>query len=174
MNVNNDTGITIQLTVNGQEIERTVPLAMTLRELLHRDLKHSEVKFGCGEGVCGACMVLLDGEPVASCLLLAAQAIGRNVVTVAGLTGAHDDQASAPVQSLQAHLLTKESFQCGYCACGMQISAAHALRSNNQPALSEQDIRSALSGNLCRCTGYQHIVTAVKVAAERMRAGDGG
>ncbi|MFL5381805.1 MAG: molybdopterin-dependent oxidoreductase [Longimicrobiaceae bacterium] len=145
--------VRVRLRLNGREAEADVPATRTLRELLHVDLGAIDVRYGCGEGACGACAVLLDGRAVASCLLLAAQADGREVVTAAGL--------DAP--ALRAHLHGAGAFQCGYCASGMQVSAAHHLQSGGggDPAA----VRRALSGNLCRCTGYEAIVQAVRAAA---------
>src|SRR5205823_4237338 len=111
----------------------------------------SEARHGCGEGVCGACNVLVEGVPKASCLLLALQAQGKNVVTAEGLEGFYGPQAAL----LKNHFVNRQSFQCGYCSCGMDVSSAHHAFSEG---VKEPDIRHALAGNLCRCTGYQQIV----------------
>ncbi len=153
----------VALRINGRPVECQTPVELSLRELLHDHLGYKEVRYGCGEGVCGACMVLLDGEPVASCLKLAVQAEGADVVTAAGLEAAGDDAEAAQVRLLKEHLLARGAFQCGYCACGMLVSAAHALKSGG--AATPEAVRHSLSGNLCRCSGYQQIVDGVTAAA---------
>jgi CO/xanthine dehydrogenase Mo-binding subunit/aerobic-type carbon monoxide dehydrogenase small subunit (CoxS/CutS family) len=149
-----DNFVRVQLTINGRRVEQEIPAQTTLQEFLHHRLKFREVRYGCGEGVCGACAVLLDGEPVASCLLFAAQADGREITTARGL-----DNATHHADLLREHLLAREAFQCGYCACGMLVSAAHHLSAGNDQTAAA--IRRALSGHLCRCTGYEQIVEAV-------------
>ena len=149
----------IELTVNGvprdAEIRATESLLFTLRERL--GLPGS--KNACEQGECGSCSVLLDGRLVCSCLVLAAQAEGREVMTVEGLGGAEELH---PVQQTFVEL---GAVQCGFCTPGFVVAAADLLARNPMP--SEDEIREALSGNLCRCTGYQRIVDAVKAAAER-------
>jgi len=155
--------VRVHLTVNGRDFEQEIPAQTTLQEFLHHHLKFREVRYGCGEGVCGACAVLLDGEPVASCLLFAAQADGREIATACGL-----DNATNHADLLREHLLAREAFQCGYCACGMLVSAAHHLGAGSDQTAAA--IRRALSGNLCRCTGYEQIVeaTAATFAGENV------
>jgi carbon-monoxide dehydrogenase small subunit len=150
---------TIQITVNGGREEVTVPSNMTLMRMLRESLALTGTKNGCSAGECGACTVLLDGEPVNSCMVLAAECDGAEVVTVEGL--AHEQQL-APVQEA---LIEAGGVQCGFCTPGILISA-HALLERN-PNPNEAEIREALVGNLCRCTGYVRIIEGVKQAAER-------
>jgi CO/xanthine dehydrogenase Mo-binding subunit/aerobic-type carbon monoxide dehydrogenase small subunit (CoxS/CutS family) len=144
----------VTLRVNGAAVERRVPATRTLQELLHDDLDRLEVKKGCGEGVCGSCTVLVDGEPMASCLKLALQAEGASVVTAAGLAGA---------EPLAEHLVAREAFQCGYCAPGILVTACHLVQSGGP--LAPRQIRSGISGHVCRCTGYQQMVEAIAAAS---------
>ena len=148
----------IRLTVNDREIEAAVEPNLTLTDFLRYDLRLTGTKKGCELGDCGACTVILDGSPVNSCLVLAVQADGSRVETI---------EALAPADGLhpvQHQFVEKGAIQCGFCSPGMILSAAHLLRSNPHP--EERDIRMALSGNLCRCTGYQKIIEAVKAAAD--------
>jgi carbon-monoxide dehydrogenase small subunit len=151
--------VRIEVTVNGERREAEVwageSLLTTLRDRL--DLPGS--KNACEQGECGSCSVLLDGELVCACLVLAAQADGHEVVTVEGLAG---DAALDPVQEA---LADAGAVQCGFCTPGFVVAAADLLRRVPDP--SDDEIREALSGNLCRCTGYQKILDAVHVAAER-------
>jgi len=152
----------VRLTVNGAAVACAAAPRATLQELLHGGLGRAEVKLGCGEGVCGACVVLVDGEPRASCLMLARQAEGRAITTAAGLAGLGGEAAEAHGR-LVAQVVARESFQCGYCAPGFMVSAtALALR---RPPPGAGEVRRALSGHLCRCSGYQPIVEAVVAAA---------
>ena len=150
----------VALTLNGQHVDRTVESRLLLSDFLRHDLGLTGTHVGCEHGVCGACTVLVDGEAVRSCLMFAAQADGCRVETVeylAGETGLH------PIQQAfhEAHAL-----QCGFCTPGILMTLVPFLR--DHPTPSEDEIREALSGNLCRCTGYANIVTAVKLAAERL------
>jgi aerobic carbon-monoxide dehydrogenase small subunit len=151
--------VRIELTVNGERREADVwggeSLLTTLRDRL--DLPGS--KNACEQGECGSCSVLLDGELVCACLVLAVQADGHDIVTVEGLTG---DAGLHPVQEAFADA---GAVQCGFCTPGFVVAAAELLR--RVPAPSDDEIREALSGNLCRCTGYQKILDAVHLAAER-------
>ena len=155
---------TITLTVNGRTEEIAVPPHRTLLEAL-RELGHVEVKRGCEKGDCGACAVLVDGQAIDSCLMLARVAEGRAITTIAGLG---DNDRPHPLQRLFADL---GSVQCGYCIPGMIIAAKGLLDRNPDP--TEAEIREALSGNLCRCTGYAKIFEAVAAAAAELR-GEGG
>jgi carbon-monoxide dehydrogenase small subunit len=138
---------------------------MTLADFLREQLGLTGTKLGCEHGVCGSCTVLWDGAAVRSCLVLAAQADGANLTTIEGLaTG----EAMHPVQQA---FWEHHGLQCGFCTPGMVLTAVALLEEN--PAPSEEEIREALSGNLCRCTGYQNIVRAVRAAAEQMQAGRG-
>ncbi|RLB36310.1 MAG: (2Fe-2S)-binding protein [Deltaproteobacteria bacterium] len=149
----------ITVTVNGAKEHLTVPSNMTLLQMLRDKLGLTGTKNGCSAGECGACTVLVDGEPVNSCLMLAVEADGHQVTTVEGL--AHDDQLSA----LQEAFVEHNAVQCGFCTPGMLISA-HALLERD-PHPTEQEVREALVGNLCRCTGYLRIIEAVQAAAEK-------
>ncbi|MBI4881149.1 MAG: (2Fe-2S)-binding protein [Planctomycetes bacterium] len=149
----------IRLRVNGEPVETAVPPNRTLLEMLRDDLGLTGAKEGCGEGDCGACTVLLDGLPVSSCLVLALQAEGREVVTVEGL--AREGQ----LDPLQQAFVEEGGVQCGFCTPGMLLAATSLLAANPDP--SEQEIREAIAGNLCRCTGYQKIVESIRRAARR-------
>ncbi|MGN6300083.1 MAG: (2Fe-2S)-binding protein [Angustibacter sp.] len=151
--------VTVRLHVNGVPREVTVPARRLLSDALRHDLGLTGTHVGCEHGVCGACTVLLDGRPVRSCLLLAATVDGHEVTTVEGLAG--DDGALHPVQQAfrECHGL-----QCGFCTPGFLTTIAAYLEENPDP--SEDDALEAVSGNLCRCTGYQNIKKAVLRAAE--------
>jgi carbon-monoxide dehydrogenase small subunit len=154
--------ISITITVNGTLYERTVEPRLLLSDFLRHDLGLTGTHVGCEHGVCGACTVLLDDEPVRSCLVFAVQANNHRVTTVEAL-GTPD--ALHPIQEA---FRERHGLQCGYCTPGILMSLVPFLQENPDP--TEEEIREAISGNLCRCTGYQHIVDAVKLAAERMRA----
>lgn len=150
----------IVLTINGTEKRVDARPAETLLDLLRR-LGYTSVKFGCGEGACGSCTVIMDGRPVNSCLVLAVTADGREILTVDGLgTRQHP-------HPLQTAFVEAGAVQCGYCTPGMILSSWALLQKNPDP--SEGEIRLALDGNYCRCTGYVQIVEAVKLAAGRMK-----
>jgi carbon-monoxide dehydrogenase small subunit len=153
----------IVVTVNGQTYERKVEPRLLLSDFLRHELRLTGTHVGCEHGVCGACTVLVNDEPARSCLMLAIQTDGASVTTVEGL--AEDPERLHPVQ--QAFWDT-HALQCGFCTSGMLITTVALLR--DRPAPSDTDIREALSGNLCRCTGYQNIVRAVRLASERMLA----
>jgi len=152
----------ITLTVNGDRYERTVEPRLLLSDFLRHDLGLSGTHVGCEHGVCGACTVLLDGQPVRSCLMFAVQADGHEIMTVEGL-GTPDN-----LHPLQQAFWEVHAAQCGYCTPGILMSLVPFLEENAEP--TEQEIREYLAGHLCRCTGYQHIVDAVKLAAKRRRA----
>jgi carbon-monoxide dehydrogenase small subunit len=147
----------ITFKVNGQLEQVSVPASMTLLTLLREKLALTGTKNGCAAGECGACTVLLNGEPVNSCMVLAAECNKAEVVTVEGL--AHDRQ----LETLQQSLIDQGGVQCGFCTPGVLISARALLNRNPHP--SEAEIRAALVGNLCRCTGYVRIIKAVQAAA---------
>ena len=149
----------IKLTVNGALYELEVQPSEALVDVIRDKLGLTGTKEGCGLGECGACTVIMDGKPVNSCLVLAVEADGREVTTVEGL--AREGQLSV----LQEAFVARNAVQCGFCTPGMLISA-HALLERN-PHPTEDEIRKALVGNLCRCTGYVRIVQAVQVAAEK-------
>jgi len=158
--MNDLTGITVN--VNGTQYERTVEPRLLLSDFLRHELGLTGTHVGCEHGVCGACTVLLDGQPVRSCLLFAVQANNHRVTTVEAL-GTPDN-----LHPIQEAFRERHGAQCGYCTPGILMSLVPFLQENPDP--TEEEIREAISGNLCRCTGYQHIVDAVKLAAERMRA----
>lgn len=150
----------VQFTVNGEPVEVAVTPNRTLLQVLREDLGLTGTKHGCGLGDCGACTVIMDGVPVNSCLVLAVQARGREIQTIEGLTG------NGKLHPLQTAFIDKGAIQCGFCTPGMIISAKALLDENPRP--TETEIRTAISGNLCRCTGYQKIVEAITAAAEAM------
>jgi len=152
--------LTVELQVNGRAVRREVEPRLLLSDFLRHELGLTGTHVGCEHGVCGACTVLLDGAAVRSCLMLAVQATGHEVQTVEALG---TPQQMHPLQEAfhEAHGL-----QCGFCTPGFLMTLLPFLESNPNP--SEAEIREAISGNLCRCTGYQHIVDAVRLAAERM------
>ena len=151
----------IRLTVNGRSYEREVDAETRLLDLLREDLHLTGTKEGCGEGECGACTVLIDGRPVNSCLVLAPQVDGADVLTIEGIA---DGDRLHPIQ--QAFVDTG-GVQCGFCTPGF-IMSTYALL-NEVPDPSDDEILTALEGNLCRCTGYGKIVEAVRLAADRMQ-----
>ena len=154
----------ISVTVNGEAHTATVEPRLLLADLLREVLGLRGTHLGCEHGVCGACTILLDGEPVRSCLLLAVQADGREVTTVEGLAGTDG------LHPLQEAFREHHALQCGFCTPGFLLTALHLI--DGDPAIderSEKDLREALSGNLCRCTGYQNIIDAVRDGAARLR-----
>ena len=153
-------------TVNGEPVDVLVDGYKTLLEVLREDLQLSGTKHGCELGECGACAVLVDGEPVLSCLALAVELDGRAVTTVEGLA---NGSALHPLQEAFADL---GAAQCGYCTPGILITAKALLDRNPEP--TREEIKDALAGNLCRCTGYLQIVEAVEAAARQVRAGADG
>ena len=152
----------ISVTVNGMRREAEVPVRLTLADFLRQRLELTGTHLGCEHGVCGACTVLLDGRAVRSCLLLAVQANGRELTTVEGLAPA------GGLHPLQEALRDHHGLQCGFCTPGMLTTLVEFLRENPDP--TAEDVRVAISGNLCRCTGYQGIVDAALDAAKRLRA----
>ena len=146
--------VMINVTVNQKDCELAVEPNMTLVDMLREELHLTGTKKGCGLGECGACTVLLDGQPVSSCVMLAVEAQGRDIVTIEGL------ETEKGLHPLQQAFVEKGAIQCGFCTPGMLLSAKALLDDDPQP--DEQDIRKAISGNLCRCTGYQKIVEAVQ------------
>lgn len=154
--------VTLQTTVNGRRYERAVEPRLLLSDFLRQDLGLTGTHVGCEHGVCGACTVLLDGDAVRSCLMLAVQADGHEVTTVEGLT------PSGALHPLQQAFHDAHALQCGFCTPGFLMTAHALLRDDPHP--SDEAIREALGGHLCRCTGYQPIFEAVRAAASR-RAG---
>jgi carbon-monoxide dehydrogenase small subunit len=150
----------ITVSVNGSQYERRVEPRLLLSDFLRHELGLTGTHVGCEHGVCGACTVLLDGEPVRSCLMFAVQAHGHDITTVEAL-GTPED-----LHPIQLAFWETHGLQCGFCTPGILMTLVPFLEQNADP--SEEEIREAIAGNLCRCTGYQHIVDAVKLAAERM------
>ena len=148
----------ITVTVNGVRRTATVPPRLTLADFLRDRCGLTGTHLGCEHGVCGACSVLLDGDAVRACLVFAVQADGAEITTIEGIAGP-DGELSALQEAFRNH----HGLQCGFCTPGIIVSATAFLRDNPEP--SDDDIRIGLSGNLCRCTGYQGIITAVRVAA---------
>ena len=150
----------VQIEVNGKRREAQVPARLTLVDFLRDRLALTGTHVGCEHGICGACSVLVDGEPVRACLMYAVQADGCRVTTIEGLS-----RPDGTPGLLQDCFCATHATQCGYCTPGM-IVAAHALLESN-PSPSEAQIREAISGNLCRCTGYRQIVEAIELAARK-------
>jgi aerobic carbon-monoxide dehydrogenase small subunit len=150
--------IPIELTVNGEARRATVEPRKTLADMLREDLRLTGTHLGCEHGVCGACTVILDGRAVRSCLVFAVQARGAEVTTVEGLA------PDGELTPMQAAFQAEHGLQCGFCTPGFVVSATALLDRNPDP--SDDEIREGLSGNLCRCTGYQGILRAVRAAAE--------
>ena len=159
------TELDVAVEVNGEPRRARVEARRSLAELLRDDLELTGTHLGCEHGVCGSCTVLLDGVPVRSCLMLAVQAEGRSVTTVEGLA---DGDGLHPVQQ---GCLERHSFQCGFCTPGILLTAAALL--DEQPDPDEAAVREAISGNICRCTGYESIVDGILRAAEIARDGSG-
>jgi len=153
----------VALCVNGTPYRRAVEARMLLSDFLRHELKLAGTHVGCEHGVCGACTILLDGAAVRSCLMFAVQADGCELSTIEGLASASGD-----LNPLQQAMHEHHGLQCGYCTPGILMTMTAFLKEN--PAPSEEEVREALSGNLCRCTGYQNIVDAVLAAAAHLRA----
>ena len=153
----------LTITVNGKTHRRTVDSRLHLADFLRQELNLTGTHIGCEHGVCGACTVLLDGAPVRSCLMLAVQANGHELRTVEGLAS-----PAGELHPIQQAMHEHHGLQCGYCTPGILMTMTAYLEEN--PAPSEEEVREALSGNLCRCTGYQNIVDAMMAAAQAMRA----
>jgi carbon-monoxide dehydrogenase small subunit len=154
--------VAVELTVNGQPRQAYVEPRKTLADALREDLGLTGTHLGCEHGVCGACTVLVNGEAIRSCLMLAVQARGAQVLTIEGL------QTAGEMHPVQAAFRESHSFQCGFCTPGFVMSTVAFLQ--DEPSPSEADIREALSGNICRCTGYQSIVEGVQLAAQKLAA----
>jgi len=152
----------VSITVNEKEYKREVEPRLLLSDFLRHELGLTGTHVGCEHGVCGACTILFDGESARSCLMFTVQANGHHITTVEGLANDKDN-----LHPLQQSFWEAHGLQCGYCTPGILMSMIPFLKQNPDP--TEDEIRHALSGNLCRCTGYQHIVDAVKLAAEKMR-----
>ena len=153
--------LSVSVTVNGRERTAVVEPRKTLADFLRQDCSLTGTHLGCEHGVCGACTVLVDGQSVRSCLVFAVQAGGHEVTTVEGLTG-----PDGTLTAVQEAFRAEHGLQCGFCTPGFVVSATALLADN--PAPTDDEIRDGLSGNLCRCTGYQNIVRAVQQAAAEM------
>lgn len=153
----------IEIFVNGTAYRRSVESRMLLSDFIRHELLLAGTHVGCEHGVCGACTILLDGAPIRSCLMLAVQANGHELSTVEGLA-----TAAGELHPVQQAMHDHHGLQCGYCTPGILMTMTAFLKEYPQP--SEQEVREALSGNLCRCTGYQNIVDAMMAAAQAMRA----
>jgi len=153
--------ISISVTVNGRVYRRDVEARLLLADFLRHELGLTGTHVGCEHGVCGACTILLEGEAVRSCLLFAVQADGLSLTTVEGLAESQDQLHPVQQAFWEAHGL-----QCGFCTPGILMTVVPFLERNPHP--SEAEVRAAISGNLCRCTGYQHIVDAVLLAADKL------
>jgi aerobic-type carbon monoxide dehydrogenase small subunit (CoxS/CutS family) len=153
----------IELSVNGASYRSRVESRMLLSDFLRHELLLAGTHVGCEHGVCGACTILLDGAPVRSCLMLAVQANGHELATVEGLA-----TSAGELHPIQQAMHEHHGLQCGYCTPGILMTMTAYLKENPSP--SEGEVREALSGNLCRCTGYQNIVDAMMAAAQAMRA----
>lgn len=149
---------TVTFKVNGREVTVTVPAHRTLLEVLREELDLTSAKEGCGKGECGTCTVILDGEAVNSCLILISQVQGREVLTLEGIA------PEGKLDPIQEAFVREGAIQCGYCTPGMVMSAKALLMKNPSP--TREEIKRAIAGNLCRCTGYQKIIRAVEVAAK--------
>ncbi|SDH20339.1 (2Fe-2S)-binding protein [Pseudonocardia oroxyli] len=155
------TGTSVSMTVNGEQVDRHVDPRRTLSDFLRRDCGATGVHLGCEHGVCGACTVLLDGRTARSCCTLAVQAQGADITTVEGMAD------GAELHPLQEAFWKHHGLQCGFCTPGILLTVQELLADNPDP--SDEEIREGISGNICRCTGYQFIVDAVRDAAAVLR-----
>jgi len=155
---------TIKLVVNGQERMVDIPPTERLITTLRDRLGLKGVKEGCGEGECGACTVLMDDEAVNACMVLTFQARNKSIITIEGLS------KRGRIDTLQQNFIKHGAIQCGYCTPGVILSAKALLQKNNKP--SEDEIKTAIAGNLCRCTGYVNIIKAIKATAEQRSTGN--
>jgi carbon-monoxide dehydrogenase small subunit len=153
--------VTLTVTVNGETVSRIVEARRTLADFLREDLSLTGTHLGCEHGICGACTVLVDGEAVRSCLMFAVQADGAEVTTIEGLS-----RRDGTLTPIQAALQAEHGLQCGYCTPGFVVSMHAFLAEHPQP--TDEEIRAGLSGNLCRCTGYQGIIAAMRRAAAEL------
>jgi aerobic carbon-monoxide dehydrogenase small subunit len=157
----------VTITVNEKAYQRQVEPRLLLSDFLRHELGLTGTHVGCEHGVCGACTILFDGESARSCLMFAIQADGHSLTTVEGLDSPRLGGTEGDLHPIQQAFWEAHGLQCGYCTPGILMTLVPFLKQNPEP--TEDEIRHALSGNLCRCTGYQHIVDAVKLAAEKMK-----
>ncbi|HLI91627.1 MAG TPA: (2Fe-2S)-binding protein [Ktedonobacteraceae bacterium] len=155
---------TIQLKVNGRSYRRSIPVRKLLADVLREDIGLTGTHLGCEHGVCGACTVLIDGRTARSCLVLAVQAEGSEILTVEGLAA-----PTAPLHPVQEAFCEKHGLQCGFCTPGMLLNAVALLQEKPDP--TEEEVREGIAGNICRCTGYQQIIAAVLYAASLRNGG---
>lgn len=155
--------LSISLSINGKKFQHEVEARLLLADYIRQTAGLTGTHVGCEHGVCGACTILFDGKPVRSCLIFAVQADGHELQTVEGLTDSEKD-----LHPLQQAFWEAHGLQCGFCTPGILMTLLPYLKENPHP--SEAEIREAISGNLCRCTGYQHIVEAARLAAEKMHS----
>lgn len=153
----------LSVIINGRKIETVVEARTLLSDFIRHEVGLTGTHVGCEHGVCGACTILFDGQPVRACIMFAVQANGHEIMTVEGLSPNPTDESLHP---LQASFREAHGLQCGFCTAGFLMTLVPFLEENPTP--TEPEIREAISGNICRCTGYQHIVEAVKLAAEKM------
>ncbi len=151
------TSFDLEVTVNGRQYRQAIPTHLRLLDYLRDDLRLTGAKEACGEGECGTCTVLFNGDSVNACLVLAVEAHGAQIVTIEGLANGET------LNTLQQAFIDSHGVQCGYCIPGMVLSAGQLLTANPQP--TRHEIETALAGNICRCTGYQKIIDAVELAA---------
>ena len=152
----------INFTLNGDPVEALAPINMTMVDFLRKEFGLTGTKKGCGQGDCGACTILLDGKAVTSCVMLAVEADGHDIVTIEGVA------KNGVLHPVQKEFIEKWALQCGFCTPGMIMSAISLLNENPNP--TEHEIRDGIAGNLCRCTGYAKIVEAIDAAAKKMAA----
>jgi carbon-monoxide dehydrogenase small subunit len=156
-----DTGFAFKCSVNGRKLEREIPSSRSLLDFIREDLGLKGTKEGCGEGECGACLVLVDGRAVNSCLMMAVQAHGKELVTIEGIKG-----RDGGLHPLQKTFMAEGAVQCGFCTPGLIISSEALLR--RKPDATLEDIKLELTGNLCRCTGYEKVLSAVEKAKKQL------
>ncbi len=153
----------VSVTINGTTYKRSIEPRMLLSDFIRHEINLTGTHVGCEHGVCGTCTILFDGQPVRSCIMFAVQANGHKILTIEGLASEATLEGLHP---LQASFREAHGLQCGFCTGGFLLTLLPFLAENKNP--NEQEIREAISGNICRCTGYQHIVDAVKLAAEHI------
>ena len=157
----------VEITVNKKKYKVEVDTRMILADMLREELRLTGTHIGCGTGNCGACTVIMNGETVKSCCIIAADANGQEITTIEGLSS-----SATELHPIQQAFVENQGLQCGYCTPGMVLSTMQLLKDNPNP--TEDEIRHGISGNLCRCTGYQFIVQSIQDAAKRLSNGSGG